>query len=366
MRLSAILLPFAAIAASCSAALAEPSVEILPLGFAASEFRGPGSRVAAVAASTDALRGEASVRDTPLVLVWGREGGAALAARDGAVRAIPLGRAAADLAAAERGRDAIAGSRLAASGPLTATLTDPTPSDGRDALGTSVHARAVTVIERRPVVAGAGATAVPATRARIEAGAGAVFADREARLVDLDRDGTPEIAVTVSRPDQGSSLAILAKRDGVWRIAAETPPPADRPASWLNPAAFADFLGTGRPQSALVRAPHGDGMLQLWSLEGDRLVLKAEAAGYSNHAPGRDAQDLAAAFSGPDGRFRLAVPSLDRRALAILSFEGGQVRELGRGALPGAAASGVAALGEGAGLRLLVGLEDGRVALVRP
>ena len=206
---------------------------------------------------------------------------------------------------------------------------------------------------------------MPVAAGTVPAGADAVFEDRGPRLVDLDGDGVPEIVTIRSTRAAGSSLAIVARRDGAWRLAAQTPPTGET-ARWLNPAATADFLGSGRPQIALVRQPHLDGTLQLWFWEAGRLELKAERAGYSNHAFGQSAQDLAAAVDRTGtGRIELALPSLDRRSLALVSFRDG-VAETARIALPARVTTGVAALGAGAGLHILAGLEDGRVVDIRP
>jgi hypothetical protein len=146
---------------------------------------------------------------------------------------------------------------------------------------------------------------------------------------------------------------------------AETPP-IGQPQRWLNPAAVAAFAGDGVPEIALVKTPHLDGLLQVWRLEGDKLVLRHEAAGYSNHVFGSAAQELAAAIDiDGDGTPELAIPTLDRAALAFLSLKGG-IKEVRRVTLPAKAAMGVAALGSGKAAHVLVGLEDGRVVDVRP
>jgi hypothetical protein len=340
---------------------AEPSVAVLPLGFAVSEFRPPESRVAALVATTDAMRGKAAAGQR-LVVVWGREG-AALALNDGAVVVLPLGQATGDIAALERGREAIPSSRVQAAGALSVSLTDPVRDDAHDALGSGVHANSITITERRAVEPGPDPRPVPTTVSRIAAGPGAVFEDRAPRLADLDGDGTPEVVTVRSYRDRGSALAVIARREGRWEVVAETPPSGE-PQRWLNPAAIADFEGRGRPQIALVRTPHGEGVLELWAYEGGTLVRRAEKAGYSNHAYGQSAQDLAGVVdvgTGPE----LAVPTLDRRSLAILSFKDGVVERV-RIPLPAAAATGLAALGQGRDTHILLGLEDGRIADVKP
>jgi hypothetical protein len=346
-------------------ALAEPTISFVPLPFPVREFRGPATRVAAVAPSLAPLRSDASLRSKPLVVVWGEGGGAALTSAGREVRAVQLGPSSSDLATTERGRDAIPASRVEAAGPITASLTEPTREYRHEALGASIHAKSVSIAERRPVQIGAGAQAVPTDVTRVQAGPGAVFEDREPRLAELGQDSPPEIVTVKSYAERGSALAIIGQRNGSWRVVAETPAIGEAQ-RWLNPAAIADFQGTGRQQIALIRTPHGEGVLQLWSLEGDALTLKAEKPGYSNHVFGRSAQDLAAAVDvDGDGRPELIVPTIDRRSVAILSMRDG-IREIARVALPARAETGIATLGSGADLHILVGLEDGRLADIRP
>lgn len=352
-----------ALLASSFAAAAEPSVTIVPLGFAVEEFRGPESRVAAVAPSLDALRGERGVAKRPLVVVWGRAGGAVLTLENGAVRVLPLKGGPADLMAVERGRDAIPGARIAASGALTATLTGQTSAYPHAALGSAIHADAVTVTERRPVQPGADPKPVPIAMSRVAAGPGAVFEDREPRL-SIGPDGTPVVVTVKSYLDRGSALAILAKSRDAWEVAAETPP-LGQSQNWLNPAAVGAFDDSRDLQIALVARPHQDGVLQLWTYDGAALTLTREKAGYANHAFGSRAQTLAATLDIGEPRPGLAIPTLDRGAVAILSLRG-RIAELKRIPLPGRAATGLARLGEGADAHLLVGLEDGRVVDVRP
>jgi len=345
-----------------AAVRAELSVTILPLDFPVAQFRAPPSRVAALIGTTAALRENKALAGQPLVVVWGREAGAAFALKDGAVATYPLGRITGDIAALERSRDSIPDSRLQAAGALSVSLADPVRDYSHEALGSRIHAGTVTVTERRPVEPGPDPRPVPTTVSRVAAGSDAVFEDRAPRLADLDGDGVPEIVTVKSYRDRGAALVVIAKREGRWEIAAETPPVGE-PQRWVNPAAVADFEGMGRPQIALVRRPHLDGVLELWAYERGTLVQRAEKPGYANHAFGQPAQDLAAVLdtgTGPE----LALPTLDRRSLAVVSFKGGLVGRA-RIPLPAAALTGLAALGQGRDTHLLVGLEDGRVADVR-
>jgi hypothetical protein len=342
---------------------AEPSVSILPLGFAVSEFRAPESRVATLVATTDALRENRAMTGQRLVVVWGNEGSAAMALKDGAIAIFPLGRGTGDLSALERGRGTIPDAHLQSAGAISVNLTDPARDYPHDALGSGPHAAAITVAERRPVEPGPDPRPVPTAIVRVEAGPEAVFEDRAPRLADLDGDGTPEIVTIKSYRERGAALAVIAKREGGWAIAAETPPIGE-PQLWLNPAAIADFAGAGRPQIAIVRTPHRDGVLELWAYQAGNLVRRAEKPGYSNHAFGQSAQDLAAVIDLGNGP-QLAIPTLDRRSLAVLSLKG-EIAERLRIPLPAAALTGVAVLGHGRDVHMLVGLEDGRIADVKP
>lgn len=344
---------------------AEPSVTLLPLGFEVEEFRGPGSHVAKVFPTLDIVRRDRPATAGGTVVVWGKGGGAAFSLVKGELNTLlfaPPDREAPSFG--EEGRDAVPGSRQQSAGPISVHLAGPTDAYPHGAVGRAT-ARELVISERQPVAQGAGVQKVPVRVTRVSAGPDAVFEDLEPRLADLDRDGTPEILVVKSTPDKGSALAVIGRLDGEWKIVAETPPTGE-PNGWLNPAAVADFDGDGTVDIALVRTPHRDGVLQVWAWEGGRLALKHEAGGYSNHAFGKTALDLAAAVDlDGDGVPELAIPTVDRASLAILSLKGG-IKERQRISLPAKAERGVAALGSGKEARLIVGLEDGRIAVVRP
>jgi hypothetical protein len=348
-----------------SPARAEPSVTVLPLGFKVAEFRGPTSQEAKILPTTDEMRRH-KLGDSPLVVVWGETGAAAIALVGAELRVQPFAPPREEgPALGEAPRDAVPGSRVGSAGPLRVHLAGPTNAYVHGALGTGGEARTVVVAERQPLVMSGAVQKVPVARTAVDAGPDAVFEDREPRIADLDKDGGAAVLVVKSYLATGSALAVIGKRDGAWRIVAETPP-VGQPQRWLNPAAVAAFAGDGVPEIALVKTPHLDGLLQVWRLEGDKLVLRHEAAGYSNHVFGSAAQELAAAIDiDGDGTPELAIPTLDRAALAFLSLKGA-IKEVRRVPLPAKAAMGVAALGSGKAAHVLVGLEDGRVVDVRP
>jgi hypothetical protein len=341
------------------------SVTVLPLDFKVAEFRGPGSQEAKIVPTTDALRRH-RLGSGPIVVVWGEGRAAALYLAEGELKILPFTPPSGEgPSLGEAPRDAIPGSRVQSAGAVTVHLAGPTTAYVHGALGGVGEARDLVITERQPVAMSGGVQKVPVERTRIEAGPDAVFEDREPRLADLDGDDAAEILVVKSYQAKGSALAVLGKREGAWRVITETPP-LGQAQRWLNPAAVAAFQGDGKPAIALVKTPHLDGVLQVWAYDGGKLVLRHEAPGYSNHVFGSAAQELAAAVDlDGDGVPELAIPTLDRGSIALLSLKGG-IKELRRIPLPAKAATGVAALGSGKTAHILVGLEDGRIADVRP
>lgn len=355
----ALSLAAVALAICPGSARAEPTVSIVPLGFEAEQMRGPATRVAATAASLEAFREVRNVK-TPIAVVWGRDGAAALSLDGTNLRVYPAKRGAGDLSALERGRDTPSAFRVGGAGALTVQFEMPTRDYAHEALGSPEHARVLAISERKPSPPSSEPKPVAQDVVRIPAGEGAVFEDREPHLVRLG-GADPAILVVRSYRERGSALLVVAKRDGTWRAAAETPADGE-PFRWLNPA----MSGLDQVRDiAVVRRPHLDGLLQLWRLEGDKLVLRAEKAGYSNHVYGSPAQDLAAWIGSDGGAARLVVPVLDRTALAILAVEP-ELKEVARIPLPAKAANGVVAFGRGRDAHILVGLEDGRLADIRP
>jgi hypothetical protein len=360
----------------CSApAAADPAVTLLDLPFSARALRGPGSEVAVAVATSGLMprpkpasadpRAKATSEDAPVAVVWGEAGGAALTLSEGRLTTTPLGADAIDgLSASETPRGALPGARRALLGPLSAHLSR-TGSPERTSL---------TIRERQPVAMSTEPKPVPVTTSTVSAGEGAGFLPRGPRAARID--GRP-ILVAVAAEAAGASSLVLVARSGAgssgvsssgeWAILARSPPQAaEAGGEPVTPAAIADFSGTGRPQVAAVRAPDGTGLLQVWAYEGGALSLRHEAPGYTDLSPGGGEGDLAALIDlDRDGVPELALPIADRSALAILSLKDG-IRERARIPLPAPAAFGLAVLGDGPAARLLVGLADGRVAMVAP
>ena len=237
-----------------------------------------------------------------------------------------------------------------------AWLAEPTARYDHGILGDKIEAGAL-VIELRD-----------GKRHVVRLGDDAVFEDLRPRLADLDGDGRDEIVVVKSYLKQGSALAVVAQRKGKYEIVAETPP-LGAPHRWLDPAGIGDFNGDGKTDIAMVRQPHVIGELELWTWTGDALRKTATLADTTNHIAGTRAIDMGAAadFNG-DGIVDLAVPSLDRSRLRIVSFalQDSKPREIASVALPAKAVTNVGLIANENGPPALVaGLADGSLVVIR-
>jgi hypothetical protein len=233
-----------------------------------------------------------------------------------------------------------------------AWLAEPTDRYGHGVLGDAIEAAGL-VIERRD-----------RSRETVRLGQDSVFEDLEPRIADLNGGGEKVIVVR-SYLKQGSALAVIGERGGHYTILDETPP-AGGANRWLNPAGIADFDGDGWADIALVRMPHARGILELWRWRDERLEKTSTLPDVSNHAAGSRALRLSAVadFDG-DGLPDLAIPSFDRRSLRIIAFAP-QPRDVARVALPARAATDFALMKDQAGRpAVLLGLENGTLAIVR-
>jgi hypothetical protein len=203
------------------------------------------------------------------------------------------------------------------SGAYTAWLVEPTRRYAHGVLGDAIEAGGF-VVERS------------GKRFVFRLGQDAVFEDRRVRLADLDGDGVPEVIVVKAYLARGAALAVYSiGPDGIQPLA-ETAP-IGTPNRWLNPVGIGALAVKGQMTIAAVVTPHLAGSLCLYQLKGPRLVETARIDGYTNHIIGSRDLDLGhLADVDGDGLADVVLPTLDRQALAALSFAGGKPREIGR------------------------------------
>jgi len=193
----------------------------------------------------------------------------------------------------------------------------------------------------------------------------AVFEDLEPRIADIDGDNHDDVVLVKSYLRRGSALAVIAERRGRYQIVAETPP-LGAPHRWLDPVGIADFTGDGRNDVAFVRQPHAVGMLELWTWSNGALHKAAEIPDAANHIAGTRAIDMSAVghFDG-DATADIAIPSLDRSRLRLISFEPNP-REITSIALPAKAVTDFGLDRSGKNNAIVFGLANGALAVVTP
>ena len=195
-----------------------------------------------------------------------------------------------------------------------------------------------------------------------------VFEDRRARLYDVDGDGADEVIVVKTYLNAGAALAVLEATDTALELAAEVEP-IGRSNRWLNPAGAGDFDGDGRAEVAYVATPHIGGTLKLYEYNNRTLTADGAAAGFSNHAIGTREQDLAAVVDwNGDNVVDLLVPDSRRQDLRIVTFAGGEFKELERISNPQKIATSVlpARLDQSDRVSVVYGLADGTLVVILP
>jgi len=232
-------------------------------------------------------------------------------------------------------------------------LADPTQRYDHGVLGDKTEAGALAIETR------------DSRRYQVKLKDDAVFEDLEPRIADLDGDGHDEVVVVKSYLKRGSALAVIGLRKGKYDIIAETPP-LGAPHRWLNPAGIGDFNGDGKTDIALVRQPHVVGVLELWTFSGNALRKTDELPDVANHIIGTRQIDMAASadFDG-DGHPDIAVPSLDRSRLRIVSFAP-HARDIASVPLPAKALTNIGLFQMGDGPpAIALGVANGALVLIR-
>jgi len=198
-------------------------------------------------------------------------------------------------------------------GEATAYLTHPTDRYKHGVFGKPVEAEGF-AIER------AG------KRLELRLPADQVFEDRRVRLTDVDGDGMAEAILVRSGLQTGAALAVYKLGKAKIELLAETAPIgiAHR---WLNPVGVIEMGQDGRKFIAAVITPHLAGALRFYELRGKGLVEVTRLDGVTNHINGSRNLDLAVIQDvDGDGADDIVLPSLDRKALVLVSLKGGKAQ----------------------------------------
>lgn len=230
-------------------------------------------------------------------------------------------------------------------------LSDPTDRYDHRVLGDALEAASITLVETSPTLK---------VVRRIEIPSPAVVEGIAPIWTDLNGDGEREILVTLSDLDQGARLVLFSEEG---EILAQGPA-AGQAYRWRNQLAAAPLGPDGEVLIIDVLRPHLDATLEFFSWEGERLVLKAELAGFSSHAIG--SRNLDQALVGDldgDGSLEVVVPGLDQESLHGIGYHAGEVEIQWSAALDGRLTSNLAGvtLGDGS---LALGAGVGNVLVI--
>ena len=133
-------------------------------------------------------------------------------------------------------------------------------------------------------------------------------------LADMDEDGIAEIILTRSDSRFGARLELYSGTD---LVAAGMP--VGTAFRWIHAIAVAPTGPDGEIELIAVKTPHIGGILEYYSLIGDKLIIVHERGGVSTHRIGSRNLDMALTgdFNG-DGKTEVLVPSQDfSRLLSI-------------------------------------------------
>lgn len=220
-------------------------------------------------------------------------------------------------------------------------LTGPTEGYPHDVLGDPLEAKTITLVDAQehPYVSGV-----------IQIDPGDVIEGIAPIWVDLDEDGEREIIVTQSNAGSGARIVVY-REDGSLYASGE---PIGQGFRWRHQLAAAQFIPGGPLEIAVIRTPHIGGVLELYAVEGGRLVVRTELHGYSSHQIGSRNLDgaLAADFDG-DGKIEVVVPDQSQTNLAGIEWERNELKVAWEAAIGGGLSTNLAA----------VRLADGRLAL---
>lgn len=188
-----------------------------------------------------------------------------------------------------------------------------------------------------------------------------VFEDITPRIADLDGDGQNEVITIRTKLTAGAAIAVYQLQGGNLIEKASTQP-LGAPHRWLSIAGIGDFVGDGHREIAVVKTPHIGGMLEVLSLQANKLVrLYPPQPGYSTHFIGAHFVSLAAVSDvGGDGVSKLVLPNQRRDRIVVLDLRKG-IDVVSSHALPARIARPLRLLEQG---RVEATLETGKAVIV--
>ncbi len=164
------------------------------------------------------------------------------------------------------------------------------------ALGDSIEAKSVTLIQTHPTVL--IEKIVILEDENIFEGIAPIWSD-------IDGDGSREIVLTISDAQRGARFAVFDEDGELIATSAAV----GQGYRWRHQIAVAPFGPDGGIELAGVLTPHIGGVVEFYRLHDGKLVPTAKVTGYASHLLGSRNLDmaLAADFDG-DGKIELLVP----------------------------------------------------------
>jgi len=187
-------------------------------------------------------------------------------------------------------------------------LSSPSDKYPHAIMGDALEATGITIID----------TAVdPVAVQEIKVATGDVIEGLSPIWTDMDGDGQREIIVTQSNAESGSRIVVYGA-DG--NVLAQGDPIGEG-FRWIHQVAVGQFIEGGVLEIAAVRTPHIGGVVQIYALDGNRLVVVDSLSGFSSHRIGSRNLDgaLAGDFNG-DGLVELVVPDQVQTNLHGIQF----------------------------------------------
>jgi hypothetical protein len=187
-------------------------------------------------------------------------------------------------------------------------LSTPTSAYPHGVLGDEIEAKTITLV---------GVLDTPRVLRVIQIDPGDVIEGIAPIWMDLDSDGGREIIVTQSNARTGARLVVY-REDGSLYASSE---PIGQGFRWRHQLAVGQFIEGELQEIAVIRTPHIGGVLEIYAIEGEELVIQAALSGYSSHQIGSRNLDSAVAgdFDG-NGQVEIVVPDQSQTALAGIEW----------------------------------------------